>query len=252
MDKLKGKVALITGAARGLGAELARLFVAEGAQVVIADVLEVPGRELEKELGEVAMFHFLDVTRPESWNAVVGATVERFGKLDVLVNNAGILKVGALEHFSFEDYQAVIGVNQTGCWLGMKTVLGPMRQAGGGAIVNISSTGGLTGLGGFSAYVASKFAVRGMSKCAALEYGRYNIRVNSVHPGGMATSMDISEDDLSYARQPIPRAGQPAEVAELVAFLASDRASYCTGAEFVADGGLLAGKTSPEGQPCIP
>lgn len=242
MGDLKGRVALITGAARGMGAALAGLFVAEGAQVVIADVLEAPGRELAAELGEEALFQFLDVTRPESWDAAVAATVQRFGKLDVLINNAGILKVGALEHFSFEDYQAIIGVNQTGCWLGMKAVLAPMKQAGGGAIVNISSTGGLTGLGGFSAYVASKFAVRGMSKCAALEYGRYNIRVNSVHPGGMATSMDISEDDSAYAGQPIARAGQPAEVAELVAFLASDRSSYCTGAEFVADGGLLAGK----------
>lgn len=242
MGQLEGKVALVTGAARGMGAEVARLFVAEGAQVVIADMLEEQGRMLASELGDAAVFQLLDVTRPESWADAVTATEAHFGKLDVLVNNAGILRIGSLENFSFEDYQAVINVNQTGCWLGMKTALGPMKRAGGGAIVNVSSTGGLTGLGGFSAYVASKFAVRGMTKSAALEYGRHKIRVNSVHPGGMATAMDVSEDNSSYARQPIPRVGQPAEVAELVVFLASERASYCTGAEFVADGGLLAGK----------
>lgn len=243
MNEFTGKVALITGAARGLGAELARLFIAQGAQVVVADVLEEAGRELVAELGERSLFQRLDVTRPDSWDAAVEVTVQRFGRLDVLINNAGILRMGALEHFSFEDYQAVIGVNQTGCWLGMKAVLAPMKQAGGGAIVNISSTGGLSGIGGFSAYVASKFAVRGMTKCAALEYGRYGIRVNSVHPGGMATAMDPTEDNSTYAGQPIPRPGQPAEVAQLVVFLASTRASYCTGAEFVADGGLLAGKS---------
>lgn len=242
MGQLEGKVALVTGAARGMGAEVARLFVAEGARVVIADMLEEQGRMLASELGDAAVFQLLDVTRPESWADAVTATEAHFGKLDVLVNNAGILRIGSLENFSFEDYQAVINVNQTGCWLGMKTALGPMKRAGGGAIVNVSSTGGLTGLGGFSAYVASKFAVRGMTKSAALEYGRHKIRVNSVHPGGMATAMDVSEDNSSYARQPIPRVGQPAEVAELVVFLASERASYCTGAEFVADGGLLAGK----------
>lgn len=242
MGQLEGKVALVTGAARGMGAAVARLFVAEGARVVIADMLEEQGRMLATELADAALFLPLDVTRPESWADAVTATEAHFGRLDVLVNNAGILRIGSLEDFSFEDYQAVINVNQTGCWLGMKTVLGPMKRAGGGAIVNISSTGGLTGLGGFSAYVASKFAVRGMTKSAALEYGRHNIRVNSVHPGGMATAMDVSEDGSAYARQPIPRVGQPAEVAELVVFLASERASYCTGAEYVADGGLLAGK----------
>lgn len=243
MNEFTGKVVLITGAARGLGAELARLFVAGGAQVVVADVLEETGRELAAELGDRAVFQRLDVTRPECWDAVVDATLQHLGRLDVLINNAGILRMGALEHFSFKDYQAVIAVNQTGCWLGMKAVLAPMKQAGGGAIVNISSTGGLSGIGGFSAYVGSKFAVRGMTKCIALEYGRYGIRVNSVHPGGMATAMDPSEDNSSYADQPIPRPGQPEEVAQLVAFLASERASYCTGAEFVADGGLLAGKS---------
>ncbi len=243
MKEFSGKVVLVTGAARGLGAALVRLFVAEGAQVVVADVLEETGRALAGELGEQALFLHLDVTSPKSWEHAVAATMQRFGRLDVLINNAGILRMGALEHFSFEDYQAVIGVNQTGCWLGMKAVLAPMKQAGGGAIVNISSTGGLSGIGGFSAYVGSKFAVRGMTKCIALEYGRYGIRVNSVHPGGMATTMDPSEDDSSYAGQPIPRPGQPEEVAQLVAFLASGRSSYCTGAEFVADGGLLAGKS---------
>src|SRR5690554_5523869 len=199
MKEFSGKVVLVTGAARGLGAALVRLFVAEGAQVVVADVLEETGRALAGELGKQALFLHLDVTSPKSWEHAVAATMQRFGRLDVLINNAGILRMGALEHFSFEDYQAVIGVNQTGCWLGMKAVLAPMKQAGGGAIVNISSTGGLSGIGGFSAYVGSKFAVRGMTKCIALEYGRYGIRVNSVHPGGMATTMDPSEDDSSYA-----------------------------------------------------
>lgn len=242
MKEFSGKVVLVTGAAGGLGAALVHLFVAEGAQVVIADVLEEPGRALATELGVQTLFQRLDVTCPQSWEAAVAAAVHHFGRLDVLINNAGILRMGAMEQFSFEDYQAVIGVNQTGCWLGMKAALAPMRQAGG-AIVNISSTGGLSGIGGFSAYVGSKFAVRGMTKCIALEYGRYGIRVNSVHPGGMATAMDPSEDNSSYAGQPIPRPGQPEEVAQLVAFLASERASYCTGAEYVADGGLLAGKS---------
>lgn len=242
MDMLKGKVALITGAAQGMGAALARLFVAQGAKVVIGDVLTDAGQKLADELGDAALFQTLNVTEPDSWSAAVEKTQTHFGQLNILINNAGILRIGAIEHFSFEDYQKIIAVNQNGCWLGMKSVLAPMKAAGGGAIVNISSTGGLTGLGGFSAYVASKFAVRGMTKAIALEYGRYNIRVNSVHPGGMATSMDPSEDNSSYAGQPIPRPGQPGEVAELVAFLASERASYCTGGEYVADGGLLAGK----------
>lgn len=249
MKRLEGKVALITGGARGQGEAEARLFVVEGARVVIADVLDAEGQRLAAEFGEAAMFQHLDVTRPEDWTAVVRTAQERFGKLDVLVNNAGIIRLAPIEELSLEDYRKVVEVNQVGCWLGMKAVLPAMKAAGGGAIVNTSSVAGMEGVTCGSAYVASKFAVRGMTKVAALEFGRYNIRVNSVHPGGIDTAMgrppEFADYDPSttYRTLPIPRIGRPQEVAEMVLFLASEQSSYCTGAEFIIDGGMLAGAT---------
>ncbi|MDF3932869.1 glucose 1-dehydrogenase [Pseudomonas citronellolis] len=249
MKRLQDKVLLITGAARGQGAAEARLFVAEGAKVVIADVLDEDGERLADELGEAALFQHLDVTDAAQWRAVVERAQRHFGRLDGLVNNAGILRLVPLEDSSVDDYRQVIEVNQVGCWLGMKSALAALKEAGGGAIVNISSTAGMEGIAGGTAYVASKFAVRGMSKAAALELGRHNIRVNSVHPGGIDTRMarppEMADFDPSsiYSGLPIPRIGQPEEVARLVLFLVSDESSYCTGAEFIVDGGMLAGSS---------
>lgn len=248
MKRLEGKVALITGGARGQGAAEARLFVAEGAKVVIADILDDQGQQLAAELGEAAVYQRLDVTSPDDWAAAVAAAQECYGRLDVLVNNAGILVCGTIESLPLESYRRVVEVNQVGCWLGMKAVLPAMKAAGGGSIVNLSSAAGMEGVAGNSAYCASKFAVRGMTKVAAIEFGRYNIRVNSVHPGGIDTDMvknpAFSEEEAAatYKSLPISRVGRPEEVAELVLFLACEQSSYSTGSEFIIDGGLLAGK----------
>lgn len=250
MGRLDGKVALISGGARGQGAAEARLFAAEGARVVVGDLLEKECAEVAAELGDVARAVALDVTNEESWERAVCETISAFGKLDVLVNNAGIVRTGALESMPLEDYMAVVKVNQVGVFLGMRAVVAALRDAGGGSIVNISSNAGMEGVQGVMGYVASKWAVRGMTKAAALELGQYGIRVNSVHPGGINTPMIMSDDfaaidqDAVFAAQPIPRVGQPEEIARLVLFLASDESSYSTGSEFVADGGALAGSVS--------
>jgi 3alpha(or 20beta)-hydroxysteroid dehydrogenase len=246
-ERLAGKVALISGAARGIGEADARLFVAEGARVVLGDVLDAEGEAVARELGDDACYVHLDVTQPDSWAAAVQQAESAFGPLDVLVNNAGILRFNTIEDTPLEEYEAIVRVNQVGCFLGMKAALPSLRKAGGGSIVNISSTAGLEGLPGLGSYVSTKFAVRGLTKVAALELGGDGIRVNSVHPGGTATALvtAVGSDAPAEADyeppQPIKRIAEPSEIAEMVLFLASDASSFCTGAEFVVDGGLTAG-----------
>ena len=247
MGRLDGRVALISGAARGQGEAEARLFAAEGAKVVLGDVLDDLGEKLAIDIGGDAVYQHLDVTKPEDWSRAVGLAVGRFARLDVLVNNAGILRLGTIESQSLDEYMAVVNVNQVGCFLGMQAAIPALKAAGGGVIINTSSTSGFIGMPGLAAYTATKFAVRGMTKCAAMELGHHGIRVNSVHPGGIDTEMtrlpewENMDKDLVYGSQPIPRIGQPEEVARLMVFLASDDSSYCTGAEFLVDGGMTAG-----------
>jgi 3alpha(or 20beta)-hydroxysteroid dehydrogenase len=248
--RLAGKVALISGAAQGQGAAEARRFAAEGAKVVVADVQYDRARTMVSEIGvSSAMVAPLDVTDPDQWDRAVRATVQAFGRLDVLVNNAGIaVPPTLLEDVSLEDHRRILAVNLDGVMLGMRAVVEPMKAAGGGSIVNIASIDGLVGVAGMASYAASKFGVTGLTRTAALELGRFGIRVNSIHPGVIASPMvdhappQVRERlDRLMAQQPIPRMGTPEEVASLALFLASDESSYCTGAQFVIDGGHLAG-----------
>ncbi|MGV9614453.1 glucose 1-dehydrogenase [Nocardia xishanensis] len=246
MGRLEDKVALITGGARGMGAEHVRRFVAEGARVVFGDVLDEQGAQLAAELGAAAHYVHHDVTSEADWTAAVTAAVETFGKLDVLVNNAGILRFQSIADMSLADFSTIMNVNVTGTWLGIKTAAPALTAAGGGSIVNISSVEGFIGAAGLSAYSASKFALRGITKSASRELGKAGIRVNSVHPGGIATPMTANassgvDGDKFFAGLPIPRWGRPEEVTEAVVFLASDAAGYCTGTEVVVDGGMLTG-----------
>lgn len=246
MGLLDGKVALITGGARGMGEAHVRLFLEEGARVVFGDVLEEEGKELAAETG--AVYVHQDVTKPEDWQRAVSATLDAYGKLNVLVNNAGILKFRRIADMSPEDFDRIIDVNLKGTWLGVKSAIEPMKAAGRGSIVNISSIEGFIGAEGMSAYSASKFGVRGVTKAAARELARFKIRVNSVHPGAINTSMALDPEimaevdaDAFVKSMVMKRFAKPVEVSHVVAFLASDRASYCTGSEFTVDGGLLTG-----------
>jgi 3alpha(or 20beta)-hydroxysteroid dehydrogenase len=250
MGRLDGKVALITGGARGMGKSHVRHFAAEGAKVVFGDVLDEAGQAVAEKLGSgVCRYLHHDVTSEADWAAAVALAVDTFGRLDICVNNAGVLAFGAIDEMPLTEFRRIMDINAVGCWLGMKSVIGPMRTAGGGSIVNISSIEGLTGAAGCSAYTASKFAVRGMTKAAAQELGKFGIRVNSVHPGGILTrmvletaeTMDPARGERYFKALPLGRFGESVEVSRLVAFLASDDSSYCTGSEFVADGGILSG-----------
>ena len=246
--RLDGKVALVTGGARGQGAAEARRFVAEGARVVISDVRDDEGAALARQLGPSASYEPLDVTDETQWSRVVSATVERHGALHVLVNNAGIGMVGRLDELSVEDHRRIIDVNLHGVHLGMRAVKAAMAETGNASIINISSIDGLVGVLGMTSYSASKFAVTGMTRSAAIELGPLGIRVNSIHPGVIASPMvsEVPADvrarlDRLMAQQPIARMGEPEEVANVALFLASDEASYITGSQIVVDGGHLAG-----------
>jgi 3alpha(or 20beta)-hydroxysteroid dehydrogenase len=249
MGRLDGKVALITGGARGMGKSHVRHFVAEGALVIFGDVLDEPGEAVAAELGESCRYLHHDVSEEADWTAAVAAAITAFGKLDILVNNAGILLQAPITEMPLAAFKRVLDVNAGGCWLGMKSVVEPMKAAGGGSIINISSIEGLTGAADCTAYAASKFAIRGMTKAAAQELGQFGIRVNSVHPGGILTAMvfdtaqtmDAERGERYMRALPLGRFGKSREVSHLVAFLASDDSSYCTGSEFIADGGILSG-----------
>lgn len=247
MGKLDGKVVLITGAARGQGEAEARLFVEEGARVVLGDVLEDAGEAVAGSLGDAAVFQRHDVTEAKDWAAMVARARDHFGGLHGLVNNAGILLSRPILEMDVEDYRRVVDVNLVGSFLGVQAAGRAMRDSGGGSIVNVSSTAGFKAVPTASAYVSSKFGIRGLTRTAALELGQYAIRVNSIHPGGVDTEMSrsfggrrpASSEDSIHTKLPLGRIGQPIEMARLALFLLSDDASYCTGSEFVADGGLL-------------
>jgi 3alpha(or 20beta)-hydroxysteroid dehydrogenase len=251
MNRLVGKVALITGAARGQGEAEARLFVAEGAKVLVTDVLDKRGQAVADDLGNSAGFCHLDVAKEEDWEAAVTMATEVFGRLDILVNNAAIVHLAAIEDTSLQDFQRVVAVNQLGVFLGMKAVLPAMKASHGGSIVNVSSKDGVVGMNGVGAYAATKFAVRGLTKVGALEFGKYGIRVNTLIPGAVNTPMNTPEEadgvdrDSFFSHQPIPRIGQPDELAAAALFLASNDSSYCTGAELIVDGGACAGNRVP-------
>lgn len=243
MTRLKGKVVIITGASQGMGATHARRFVAEGAKVVLTDILEEKGNDLANELNGSALFIKQDVTSAEDWAKVVEKTEQEFGPVDILVNNAGITMAKSILELTEEEYRRIVDINQISVFLGMKSVIPSMQKANGGSIVNVSSINGI--VGGAIGYTDTKFAVRGMTKAAALECSHYGIRVNSVHPGVIATPMVVQEDTKAaveeFAKQiPIKRIAQPEEVTNLVLYLASDESSYSTGAEFIVDGGITA------------
>ncbi len=240
MGRVDGKVALISGGARGMGASHARALVAGGAKVVTGDILDDEGIALAKELGVAARFVHLDVTQPDQWKAAVDIALSEFGMLNVLINNAGIINGNNLRTFPLADWQKIIDINLTGTFLGMQVAVEPMIAAGGGSIINISSVEGLRGSPLLYGYVASKYGVRGLAKAAALELAQYKIRVNSIHPGLIRTPMTagIPEDFLQI---PLGRGAEPGEVSACVVYLASDESSYSTGGEFLVDGGLTAG-----------
>ncbi len=248
--RLAGKVAIITGAARGMGAAEARLFVDEGARVVVTDVLEDEGRRTAGSIspdGSRCVFVRHDVTSEQEWTSAVESALAAFGRVDVLVNNAGIFEQGSIMDTTLDAYMRTIHINQVGVFLGMRAVAGHMVQRGSGSIINISSVAGMSGTPGFLAYGASKWAVRGMTRGVAKELAATGVRVNSIHPGIIDTPMlrtfsDAGEGvrEAVRTRIPVGREAEPEEVARLALYLASDEASYSTGSEFIVDGGWLA------------
>jgi 3alpha(or 20beta)-hydroxysteroid dehydrogenase len=245
VGRLDGKVAIVTGGARGQGEAEVRAFAAEGAKVVVSDVLVAEGEALAAELGDHVVFNRHDVSSEEEWAAAVAFTLERFGGLHVVVNNAGIAgRGGPIAQHSVADYERLVAVNQVGVFLGIRSAVAPMTAAGGGSIVNISSGAGLRATKYMIGYAATKYAVTGMTAAAALELARYGIRVNSIHPGVIETPMvaDTTPEMKSamIKATPLRRVGMPEEIAQVAVFLASDESSYMTGAHLPVDGGLTA------------
>ena len=247
MGRLSGKVAIVTGASQGMGAAHAKAFVEAGAKVVLTDLNEAAGQAMADSLGENAIFVKQDVSKQADWDKVLAAANAKFGVVTVLVNNAGVLgKLAETTDLTEADFNIVVAINQTGVFLGMQAVIPGMIKAGVGSIVNISSVAGMVAIYGAPnlAYVASKFAVRGMTKQVAVEYGKNNIRVNSIHPGYIKTPMMVAATDEeggeALAQIPLGRMAETSEVANLALFLASDESSFITGMEHVIDGGMTA------------
>ena len=251
MGRLSGKVAIVTGAARGMGEATARLFAAEGAKVALGDVMVDEGEAVAKDIGNAAFFQKLDVSSDDNWGTFVATVMDKFGAIDALINNAGLVHFTPIEHFNPDDADKILGVNTVGPMLGTKHVAPIMKEAGKGSIVNISSVDGLRGCNGLTLYTASKWALRGLTKSLAYELGTSGIRVNSVHPGGVNTPMGnargLPSDQLAaaFCRVPLQRIGEPNEIANASLFLASDEASYISGAELAVDGGWGAGYFQP-------
>jgi 3alpha(or 20beta)-hydroxysteroid dehydrogenase len=244
MERVNDKVALISGAARGIGAAIAARLHGEGAKVVLGDVLDDDGQATAERIGSDARYVHLDVTSADDWESAVKTASDTFGGLHVLVNNAGIVNFALIEDYTREQWDAVIAVNLTGTFQGIKASIPVMKESRTGSIVNISSIAGIRGYEGIAGYSASKFGVRGLTKSAALDLGRYGIRVNSVHPGVISTPMTAGMT-LDMSHTPLNRVGHPGEVADLVLYLASDESQFVTGAEFVIDGGDTAGTVTP-------
>lgn len=243
MSKLDGRVAIVTGGARGLGESIVREFVDQGAKVVFGDVLVDEGEALAKELGDKVKFLKFDVTSRDNWKEAIKTAEDTFGPVDILVNNAGIVFYKSVEEMTEEDYRKIIDINQVGTFIGMHHIVESMKKTKNGRIINVSSVEGIRALPGGIAYEASKFAVRGMTKAAAIDLGHYNILVNSLHPGPIMTPMlkeQIGDSTELFEGLAIKRGGEPKEYAKMVAFLASEDSSYATGAEFVLDGGMTA------------
>ncbi|MEM9706119.1 MAG: glucose 1-dehydrogenase [Pseudomonadota bacterium] len=249
--RLDGKVAIVTGAAQGMGAATARLFAKEGAKVALGDVKADEGTAVAEEFGDHGFFQHLDVSSDDNWASFVGAVKDRWGTVDVLVNNAALVHFTPIEDLNPEEAQRILNVNTIGPMLGIKNTAPIMKEKKAGSIINISSVDGLRGCNGLTVYTASKWAVRGMTKSIAYELGTFGIRVNSIHPGGINTPMgnarDLPPDELHFAfkRVPLQRIGEPEEVAQASLFLASDEASYVTAAELAVDGGWYAGYYQP-------
>ena len=235
-----GKTVLITGGSGGLGQSFARYFISEGARVVIGDINAAPGEALADELGDAAaMFVSLDVTSEDSWADAVQAAEQAFGPVTTLINNAGVNDSGSIEEMDASGFRRVIDINLAGAYIGTRAVLASMKKSGSGSIINISSVAGLSPAVGYGAYTASKYALVGLTKVSALELAPYKIRVNSVHPGLIDTSMNPDASSYQMEGQPVPRLGQPSDVSRMVLFLASEEASFCTGSTYVVDGGYL-------------
>jgi 3alpha(or 20beta)-hydroxysteroid dehydrogenase len=251
MGKLQDKVAIVTGAASGMGAATAELFAAEGAKVVLCDINREQGEAVAAKIGGDAIFRYLDIRDDSSWAALVGELRERFGRIDILLNNAAMVGMWPIEEMDVEKARAVVDTNVFGALLGAKNVAKAMREAGRGVIINVSSLTGVIGMNGLSAYSASKWAVRGITRSLALEFGPAGIRVCTIVPGGINTPMNnpgtatIEQLNKGYKHVPLQRIGEPIEVARASLFLASDDASYITGTELIVDGGDAAGYYQP-------